>query len=173
MSPEAGLDALVRRYLEAFGPATAKQFAQWVGAPKSWIAPPFDHMESIMVADSHAFVAPGDAVFPQAPPSGVRLLPYFDNYQVGSHPRALLFSGKAAERALSGGAAGVFPVILHRGVVAGVWHQRRSGRKLHITVETIEHVPRGDLDEQVELVATVLEGNAEVTLGTVTVGPHA
>ena len=62
-------------------------------------------------------------------PHGVRLLPYFDAYVVGCQPRELLFPGRAAERALAGGQAGNYQVLLIDGVVAGVWHQRRSGRR--------------------------------------------
>ena len=58
----------------------------------------------------------------------MRLLPYFDAFQVGSQPRALLFPGRASERALAGAQAGNFPVLLLDGVVGGVWHQKRSGR---------------------------------------------
>ena len=60
--------------------------------------------------------------------SGVRLLPYFDAYVVAGQPRALLFPGRAAERALAGGQAGNFPVLLVDGMVAGVWHAKRAGR---------------------------------------------
>ena len=42
----------------------------------------------------------------------MRLLPYFDAYVVGSHPREVVFPGRAYERALSGGQAGNFPVVL-------------------------------------------------------------
>ena len=45
-------------------------------------------------------------------PRGVRLLPYFDAYTVGCHPREQLFPGLAAQRALSRGQAGNVPVLL-------------------------------------------------------------
>jgi hypothetical protein len=47
-------------------------------------------------------------------------------------------SGAAAARALTpSGQAGNYPVLLVDGEVGGVWHQRRSGRKLAITVESL------------------------------------
>jgi hypothetical protein len=57
------------------------------------------------------------------------LLPYFDAYVIGCHPRATLFPACRGKRALTGGQAGNVPVLLVDGVVAGVWHQRRSGRR--------------------------------------------
>jgi hypothetical protein len=62
------------------------------------------------------------------------------------------------------------------GVVGGVWHQRRSGRRLAITVEPLGELTatqRRQLEEEVELVGAVMEAAATLTLGTVTVGPHA
>ena len=67
-------------------------------------------------------------------------------------------------------------MLLVDGVVAGVWHQRRSGRKLDITVEPLEPLTpaqRRELDEQVERVGVILEGTPQLTIGTVTVGSHA
>ncbi|GGP35219.1 hypothetical protein GCM10010231_02580 [Streptomyces sindenensis] len=40
----------------------------------------------------------------------------------------------AWERALGGGQAGNFPVLLVGGVGAGVWHRRRPGRRIAVTV---------------------------------------
>jgi hypothetical protein len=66
--------------------------------------------------------------------------------------------------------------MLVDGVVGGVWHMRRSGRKLAITVEPLRKLTtaqRQQLDDEVHLVEFVMEGEATVSLGTVTVGPHA
>ena len=105
------------------------------------------------------------------------LLPYFDAYVVGSHPRERLFPGKAAARALApSGQAGNYPVLLIDGVVAGVWHQRRSGRKIDVTVEPLTRLTghqRRALDAQVERIGEILEGQARLTIGTVTTGGHA
>ena len=55
---------------------------------------------------------------------------------VGFQPREEMFPGRAWERALARGQAGNYPVLLVDGVVQGVWHQRRSGRRIEVTVET-------------------------------------
>jgi hypothetical protein len=57
-----------------------------------------------------------------------------------------------------------------------VWHQRRSGRKLAITVEPPRELTtrqRHQLDDEAGLVGAVMEATATLTVGTVTVGPHA
>jgi len=171
---------LVRRYLYAYGPATPQQFAQWLAAPRQWAAELFDSLagtlQRVEVGGAIAWVASGDATAPAMVAQGVRLLPYFDAYVVGCHPRELLFPGRAAERALAGGQGGNFPVLLIDGVVAGVWHQRHSGRKIAITVEPLETLTaaqRHELGEQVKRVGEILEGTPQLTIGTVTVGAHA
>ena len=106
----------------------------------------------------------------------MRLLPYFDAFVVGSHPRALLYPGRAAQRALAGSQAGNFPVLVIDGVVAGVWHQRRAGKKIALTVEPLRRLSaksRRALEHEADRIGTILDGRAELTIGPVTVGPHA
>jgi hypothetical protein len=113
---------------------------------------------------------------PDMPPQSVRLLPYFDAYGVGCHPREKVFPGRAAERALARSQAGNFPVLLIDGIAAGVWHQKRSGKKIAITVEPLDKLTvaqRHELDEQVARVGEIQEAKATLTIGKVTVGPHA
>ncbi|MFD4125209.1 winged helix DNA-binding domain-containing protein [Streptomyces globisporus] len=182
--PGAGaLPALIGRYLYAYGPATPAHFARWLAAPKRWAAEQFAAQaasgaieEAAFGEDGPAWVVAGDADVPDAPVRGVRLLPYFDAFAIASAPRERLFPGAAWERALGGGQAGNFPVLLVDGVVAGVWHQRRSGRRIAVTVEPLKPLSGArlrDLEEQVERVAAIMEGAAGLTVGPVTVGPHA
>ncbi len=67
-------------------------------------------------------------------------------------------------------------MLLVDGVVAGVWHQRRSGRRIDVTVEPLGRLraaQRRELEAQVERVGEVLEGTPTLTLGPVQVGGHA
>ncbi|HYO23842.1 MAG TPA: winged helix DNA-binding domain-containing protein [Lacipirellulaceae bacterium] len=177
---DTALAYVVRRYLHSYGPANPQQFAQWLGAPRRWAAELFDslsaELEPVELDGSPAWVVSGDTTAPSTAPHGVRLLPYFDAYAVGCHPRELLFPGRAAERALSHGQAGTYPVLLVEGTVTGVWHQRRSGRKRDITVEPFGELTapqRRDLDEQVARIGEFLEGTPRLTIGPVSAGAHA
>ncbi|MER8090680.1 winged helix DNA-binding domain-containing protein [Streptomyces sp. NPDC094048] len=179
--PEA-LAGLVRRYLHAYGPATPQHFAKWLAAPGRWAADLFAGMaargeiEEVRYEGGPAWLVAGDTDFPSEPVRGVRLLPYFDAYLIASQPREKLYPGAAHGRALAGGQAGNFPVLLVDGIAAGVWHQRRSGRRIAVTVEPLSPLTGGQLrqlEEQVARVGDVLEGKAELTVGKVTVGAHA
>ncbi|GLZ61423.1 winged helix DNA-binding domain-containing protein [Micromonospora sp. NBRC 107095] len=178
MPGRAALAALVRSYLYAYGPATPAQFARWLAVPPAWGTWLFDSLDltEVTVEGSPAWVAADDTAFPDDRPSGLRLLPYFDAYAVGCHPRERLFPGVAATRALAGGQAGNYPVLLVDGVVAGVWHQRRSGRSIRVTVEPLRPLDAARqraLAQEVDRVGEILEGRASLTVGTVSVGPHA
>jgi hypothetical protein len=57
-----------------------------------------------------------------------------------------------------------------------VWHQRRSGSKLAVTVEPLRTLSARQLcrlDSEVELVGTVMQASPSLTIGPVSVGPHA
>ncbi|UYB44755.1 winged helix DNA-binding domain-containing protein [Streptomyces sp. Je 1-4] len=92
-------------------------------------------------------------------------------------PRSPAMADRTFKRALAGRQAGNFPVLLIDGTVAGVWHQRRSGRRMiQLTVEPLTPLTarqRRGLDAQVERVGEILQGTTELTIGTVSVGPYA
>jgi hypothetical protein len=176
---ETALRSLVTQYLHAYGPATPHHFARWLAIPPRRSVELFDElagdMESVEFDGEPAWILAGDTAVPR-PHRGVRLLPYFDAYVVAAQPRDRLFPGPAATRASPSGQAGNYPVLLIDGVVGGVWHQRRAGRKLAIAVEPLRDLSatqRRQLDDEVDLVAAVIEAEATLTIGKVTVGPHA
>jgi hypothetical protein len=178
---DTALRTLVTRYLYAYGPATPQQFARWLGIAPRYAAGLFGtlagELEHVELDGQPGWTLAGDTGTPARPHRGVRLLPYFDAYVVAGQPRQLLYPGAAATRALTpAGQAGNYPVLLVDGVVGGIWHQRRSGRKLTITVEPLRELTAAQhrqLDDEACLVAAVMEATATLTVGTVTAGPHA
>ena len=67
-------------------------------------------------------------------------------------------------------------MLLIDGVVGGVWHQRRSGRRVEITVEPLRELSarkRRGLDEEAGLVARFVDAEPALTVGKVRIGPHA
>ncbi|MER7172012.1 winged helix DNA-binding domain-containing protein [Streptomyces mesophilus] len=174
----SALPALVRRYLHAYGPATPESFAKWLAIPVGWARKVFHgcEVEEVEFEGSAAWVAAGDTDFSDAPVRGVRLLPYFDSYGIDAYPRERFFPGRAFERALARGQAGNYPLLVVDAEVAGVWHQKRSGKRLAVTVEPLGELRAGQLralEAQVARVGTALEGEASLTVGEVTVGAHA
>ena len=181
MDGGTALRTLVTGYLHAYGPATPQHFARWLNISPRYATGLFGRLagelECVELDGEPGWTVAGDTGTPPGPRRGLRLLPYFDPYVVAGQPRARLYPGAAAARALSpSGQAGNYPVLLIDGVVGGVWHQRRSGRKLAITVEPLRELTasqRRQLDDEAGLVGAVMEATPTLTLGTVTVGPHA
>jgi hypothetical protein len=176
---DKALRALVTRYLHAYGPATPQHFARWLNIPPRRAIELFEaltgDLETVELEGEPAWTNAGDTATPTEPNRGVCLLPYFDAFVVAGQPRERLFPGAAATRALAGGQAGNYPVLLIDGVVGGVWHQRRAGQKVAITVEPLRELTgteRRQLDDEVGLVGTVIEARPTLTIGAVTVGPH-
>jgi hypothetical protein len=178
---DAALRTLVARYLHAYGPATPQHFARWLSIPPRYAVELFGRLagelEHVELDGEPAWTVAGDTGTPPRPHRGIRLLPYFDAYAVAGQPRERLYPGAAATRALTpAGQAGNYPVLLVDGVVGGVWHQRRSGRKLAITVEPLRELTapqRRQLDDEISLVGAVMQATPTLTVGTVTVGAHA
>ena len=177
----AALRSLVARYLYAYGPAMPQHFAKWLNIPPRYAAELFGalagELERVDVDGAPGFTVAGDTVTPPRPYRGIRLLPYFDAYVVAGQPRDRLYPGAAATRALTpAGQAGNSPVLLVDGLVGGVWHQRRAGRKLAITVEPLRELTapqRRLLDDEADLVGAAMEATVTLSVGTVTAGAHA
>ena len=178
-TPGGDLAGLVLRYLSAYGPATPTEFARWLGVPpgpvKAVTATMTADLAEVDVEGVVAYLPARDQDLPDEPVRGVRLLPYFDPYTVGCHPRDRLFPGDAARRALSGGQAGTRPVLLVDGTVGGIWHSRRTARRVEITVEPFATLTAGqqrELDREVERIGEILDLPATGTIGTVTARSH-
>ncbi|TDE98891.1 winged helix DNA-binding domain-containing protein [Occultella glacieicola] len=182
---------LVHAYLAGYGPATAAEFATWLAIrparavelfaraeqdPRLVRVDRVDRVDRGAAGVGVACLDVADAPDVEPGMGQVRLLPLFDAYGVGSRPRERIFPGRASERALAGGQAGNFPVVLVDGVVAGVWHQRLAGKRVRITVEMLEPptaARRNAVEDQVDRVAAVLEATPDLTFGEITVGAHA
>jgi uncharacterized protein YcaQ len=87
---------VARRFLRTYGPATADDFARWIGIPgappKQMLAALGDELAEVDVDGRAAKVLASDlaALGSGGPPRGVRLLPAFDPYVVGTRPRSHL-----------------------------------------------------------------------------------
>jgi hypothetical protein len=114
VDPAVAAAELCRRYLSAFGPATAADFAAWSGlgataAREAWTA----------VGDSQRAAVSGGG------PVGVRLLPAFDTFVLGYADRSLHLAPEHA-RSVNAGGGMVRPTVLIDGIVTGTWSHRRN-----------------------------------------------
>lgn len=176
----AALREVLQRYLAAYGPATHRDFAQWLGMqPRVALAvlrELADELEEVEVEGYHAWLPAGEAEdsWPAAR-EVVRLLPHFDCYLIGCHPRDRLVPGEWDKRVLTRGSIGNLPLLVIDGVVAGVWQQRRRGRRLDIRVEAFQPLStdqRRELEADVARIGEIVEAESVLSLGAIEARPH-
>ena len=148
VTPEEAETRLLRRYLEAFGPARVSDFAAWTGVTqreaRSIWARTTDELATVEVerAEGSVLRASLDELLrARVETPHVRLLPYFDSYLLGHRDRRHLVPDEHRQH-VSRSQGWIAPVVLVDGRVAGVWkHARRRGR-LEVEVTPLERLPR-------------------------------
>jgi hypothetical protein len=134
---EDSLAELARRYIHAFAPATERDFSFWSGLPlrdcRLGLERIAGELDEITGAGETALVPRGwRARAPRSPV--VRLLPAFDTYLMGYASRAHAVDEAGAKRILPGGGI-LRPTICVDGRFVGVWSNRRSGKRLAVSLE--------------------------------------
>lgn len=180
MDGEEALREVYRRFLSAYGPATHRDFAQWFGMPPGRALAVMrglaGELEEVDVEGHRAFLMQSDAAegFPSAP-NVVRLLPHFDCYLLGCHPRDCLVPPAWSKRVLTRGAIGNLPLLLIDGIVAGLWKQQRAGRRIEIRVEAFEPLTASqqrELATEAARIGEIVEAESTLTLGAIDARPH-
>lgn len=131
LDPGDALAEVLRRYLVAYGPARSENFVHWFHGEAS-----FDGVavEEVGVEGRRAWVLAGDTDWPEPVAGNVRLLPYYDCYVIGCHPRDRFIPEAHRTRVFDRG-AGPFPTLLIDGIVAGVWRHEKRGKRVDVDVE--------------------------------------
>jgi hypothetical protein len=172
---------VLRRFLRAYGPSTAAEFARWFAIEPAIAKRLFDDLRDelapVDVDGERRWLMEADLeAATQTAPDAVQLLPHFDVYSVGSHPRQQLMPPGSPVALASPGTAAGFAVLLVGGRVGGVWERRPKGKRLRVRVDA--HQPlsrrqRGAVSAAAERVAQVLELECELEFGEVPLRPHA
>jgi hypothetical protein len=141
-------DALLRRYLRSFGPATAKDFASWTGMTLTEVqtiwARQQDNIVQVDLDGSRASIlesdlkALKDACFEDP---HVRLLPYFDSFIIGHKERDHLVS-KQHHSKVSRPQGWIAPVVLVNGRIAAVWEHEKKKDQVQVKVTKFEPLSR-------------------------------
>ena len=165
-------DSLLRRYLQAYGPATVQDFAAWAGmavtdARQIWRRQQ-DQMRTVTVEGSPAAVLERDfAALANASPvvDDVRLLPHFDVYLLGHRSKSHLVDDAHYKRVYR--AAGwISPVVLINGRVGGVWSYKKRAGSVRITVEPfgkLTNRQRKAIESSAAIVAGFFDSSHELT----------
>jgi Winged helix DNA-binding domain len=189
VEPGDAVREILRRFLHAYGPATAAEFAQWLRLARTTATDAFrsitDEVEEVDVEGDRRWVLAADADMPSAPRREfVSLLATFDSYVVGSFPRDRLVSDPAAARVSGtlprwrGGRqalTGNLPVLAVGGVVAGIWERHTTARRLFIRVEPLGALSdrrRRRVEASAGRIGEILERDVDLSIGPIDARPH-
>jgi uncharacterized protein YcaQ len=145
--PGEALREITRRFLAAYGPATAEDLARWWGAgparARRMLAGLGDEVVQVWLDQTPRWVLARDVEYlaRAAPPGVARLLPAFDPWVAGgsrAEPAALEPRYKARVFRPQGW---ISAVVLVDGRIAGVWEYDRRGRRLRVEVEAFGDLP--------------------------------
>lgn len=118
------LPALIRRYLSAFGPATAADIQTWSGIQR--LAPVVEALrgELAVYKDENKrelFDLPDAPLPDESTPAPVRFLPEFDNILLAYAKRARILADEHKARIVLAGNLRFLPTLLVDGFVGGTW----------------------------------------------------
>lgn len=140
-APAEALQHLVRRYLGAFGPATAADLAQWSGLTVAMLRPGIAALDEAgdlrRFGDERGRVLLDEgAPLPDADtPAPPRLLPMWDSTLLALADRSRLISD-ADRRVVIASNGDTLPAFTVDGVVAGLWWaEPASGGRTRIVIE--------------------------------------
>ena len=153
LPPEEAEGILLRKYLQAFGPATASDFTLWCGislteAYQTWSR----EQKDFVTVDVEGWTATilrkdldtlANASFKRPL---VRLLPYFDTFLLGHRNREHIVDIKHQPKIFRP-QGWISPVVLVNGRVAGVWKHIQEKGCFLIKVEKLASLPRQIITE--------------------------
>ena len=190
IDPSAALKEVARRYLFAYGPATHREFAQWLGADPTLALQTLgslgDSIEEVDIEGTRAWQIASDRT-PRAMNESVQLLPRFDCYVVGSHPRDVLIPPRIVDRAartqlfprrpgsVRPSLVGPTPLLVIDGIASGIWESRRTGPALTFRVQAFVRLSsrqREAVASSAERIGAIVGAQTRLSFGRVTTRPH-
>ena len=135
--PSEALREVARRYAEAYGPVTHRQFREWFISRHLTPAAARELFASIDVP----------APEPIEPQASVRLLPEYDVYVMGFREREQLVPPEVREQVKAHGKgryegpAGT-PFLVVDGLCAGIWSRKKTATRIELLVEPARKLTR-------------------------------
>ena len=146
MDADEARAALLRRFLAAFGPASAHDFATWSGLKTSdariAISALADELVAVSVDGAPGWVRRADAKalkHSELDPVAIRLLGAFDSFLLAHATKAHLVDAKHYKRVYRP-QGWISPVVMRGGAIAGVWFPKADGRRVTLGVELFGRV---------------------------------
>jgi hypothetical protein len=155
IDPESAQQFLLRAYLRAYGPATARDFAFWSGISMKevmavWISIE-DELSEVELEDRKAYIPREDEAALRKSSlknPNLRLLANFDVFLLAHAEKSHMVHDRHYKK-IYRNQGWISPVILLDGKVIGTWSHKVTGKKRAIALHPFEKLPTS-LDAQIE-----------------------
>ncbi len=164
---------LLRRYLQAYGPAKVQDFSRWAGMSIQEAAPVWKSLEreitEVPLADGNASILQRDREDLQS--SGfarpvLNLLPSFDPFLLGHAGKDHLIE-KIHYKRVYRDQWWISPVVLWNGKVIGLWSYTKGGRRWRLRVEFFKKASatiRNRVNDEAESLSKFVGNPIDVTI---------
>jgi len=153
LSHEEALYELAVRYVQSHGPVTTQDFATWTHMKLSDIKQALqlasDKLKPVQIEGTEYWIA-RDSSTTGVPPTGIQLLPGFDEYLLGYKGRSAMLDLEHATKVVPGGNGVFFPMLVVDGKICGTWKRTVKAKTVGITVTPFVDTPLNKADLAVE-----------------------
>jgi hypothetical protein len=174
--PDEAADAVTRRYLAAYGPATREAYARWLGTPSAahagrLLARLGDEVEETDLEGNRVWVlaADLDELRDAEPEEVVRLLPAFDAHVVAAPRDAAAVLGPTLRERVYRPQGWLSPVLLVDGRLMGVWRHEVGRGSVDVEIEPFGRLRKGAraaAEAEAQRLATFLDGELRLSWAT-------
>ena len=154
---EPDVEAIVRRYLRAYGPASAADVTAWSGV--TGLAPVFKAMDDLVTHEDSKgkllYDLPGAELADEDTPAPVRLLGQYDNVWL-SHAGRDRVTTAESRKGWMGANGGVASTVFADGMLVGLWRVSDGRPAVLETFRTLRKQERSELDDELGRVEELL-----------------
>jgi prepilin-type processing-associated H-X9-DG protein len=156
---EPDVEEIMRRYLAAFGPATAADVTAWSGVTR--LAPVLKAMDDLVVHQDEQgrllYDVPDGELAGEDAPAPVRLLGQYDNVWL-SHAGRDRVTTPESRRSWMGVNGGLANTLFADGMLAGLWRVEDDRVEIISTLRPLTRSEKSELDDEVARVEQLLAG---------------
>lgn len=172
--PEEAAPRAIAAYLAAYGPATAREFRNWISRGRvsarqmrAWFDGLGDRIAEIEVDGERAYVLAKDLdeIVATRPTPSVRLLPGLDQYVLGPGTDDGHVIAPRRRTAVSRQSGWIAPIVVRGGVVAGTWDLDGGAVRVDWFTEA-GRPPVSALKAEVARLATILDRELRLASAT-------
>ncbi len=154
---EPDVEEIVRRYLRAYGPATAADVTAWSAVTR--LAPAVKAMDDLVVHEDEQgkplYDVPGLEVADEDTPAPVRLLGQYDNVWL-SHAARDRVTTAESRKLWMGVNGGLASTVFADGMLVGLWRVTDGRVELLSTIRPLTKQEKSELDDEITRVNELL-----------------